>query len=412
MCWSRCSSFLPIIWPPTCFGLACTEPEGLELLNPTMSSTTGIRATTTSSAQELPEDLTLFFKAHAGQILEIEVLPSSFPLPSGSTSPILQDGPSLGIPKKALVHAFLAARHALFRTLKLNTLNEQEAEEAMTATQVVLLFDPEHITAANYRKRRLLNLRASRGNVLPESYIDIKNELVYMESLQTSPLHRHTKSPTLWHHRRWLVTEFFDQVCQVYNLPGSNRVNSEEALERLWRAELGVVERSGDRHPKNYYAWSYARWLLDFLLRKDLSGFNAVPVKCLAERSASRIHEWCLGHPADISGWSFLVHLLQIMGHEPQLQRKIFEGVWDFVRKFSWEGEAVWWFLRTVLAMEGVMPAMVRHQYISSLVDGLQERSKNQVFSSNTDQASISPISRAILFCATFGKLESAIVDG
>lgn len=371
-------------------------------------SSDGGDSTIAPKPQELYKELTEFFGAHAGEVLEIEVLPTGFPLPWGATLPILQDGPNLGITKKALVQAFLMARDTFFNTLKLNTPNEEEAEEAMTATQVILLFDPEHVTAANFRKRRLLSLRASRNSTTSESQVDIRNELVYLESLLTSPLHRHTKSPTLWHHRRWLVMEFFDQICRMYDFTGSPQANSKETFEPLWSAELEVIERSGDRHPRNYYAWAYARWLLEYLAEKDLRLPDESVILFLSRSSALKISVWCLAHPTDISGWSFLVYLLQSTIDEPELQGGVFDKVWKFTGKLSWEGEAVWWFLRTVLAMEGILPVGVRRQYVERIVEGLQTRSTGQMIGFNTDQISTSPVAQAVRFCAKFGHLEGA----
>lgn len=378
-----------------------------------MSSTSsrGDIVTTSTSPQHFYKELSDFINAHTGHVLQIEVLPSSFPLPSGATSPILHDGPNLGVPKKALVQAFLIARHTLFSTLQLTTPTEREAEDAMTVTHVILLFDPEHLTAANYRKRRLLDLRATRSNTVPDMHIYIKNELVYLESLLTSPLHRHTKSPTLWHHRRWLVTEFLDQVCREYTLTGNDCSCSEEGFEPLWRAELGVVERSGDRHPKNYYAWSYARWLLGYLAEKNLSGQDNSARRFSPGGSAWRVYEWCLVHPTDISGWSFLIHLLRVMRQEPGLHKEIFEKVWEFTRKFSWEGEAVWWFLRTVLAMEGFMPVEVRNRYLQTIMEGLQGRSKTQALDFGTEERSTNPVVQAVHFCTKFGHFESPLIN-
>lgn len=357
---------------------------------------------------ELYKELTEFLGAHTGEVLEIEVLPAGFPLPWGATLPILQDGPNLGITKKALVQAFLVARDTFFNTLKLDTQNEHEAEEAMTATRVILLFDPEHVTAANFRKRRLLSLRASQNNTTSESHVDIRNELVYLESLLTSPLHRHTKSPTLWHHRRWLVMGFFDQVCHVYNTSGSDRTDSRETFEALWGAELEVIERSGDRHPRNYYAWAYARWLLECLTEKSLSLPDKSTIPFMIRYSALRISEWCLAHPTDISGWAFLVHLLQKKTQAPELQTEVFDKAWAFTSKLSWEGEAVWWFLRTVFAMEGILPVGARRQYVESIVEGLQTRSTGLMVGFNGDQTSSNPVVQAVCFCAKFGNFEGA----
>ena len=375
---------------------------------PTMSTTSdGGDPTTLPSPHEAYKELTLFFSSRAGEVTAIEVLPVAFPLPWGATSPILQDGPNLGITKRALVQAFLVGRQIFFDTLKLITPNEQETEEAMNATQVILLFDPEHTTAANFRKRRLLGLRAARSTVTSGIYADIKNELVFLESLLTSPLHKHTKSPTLWHHRRWLVKEFLNEVGHVRNSPGSDNAGSNEIFGSLWAAELGVVERSGDRHPRNYYAWAYARWLVAYLADENLSPPDESGIPLLTGCSAPRIHVWCLAHPTDISGWSFLVHLLQNLTYEPNLQREIFERGWEFTCKLSWEGEALWWFLRTVLAMEGILPVELRRQYFQSIVDG---QLKTGALDSDNHRTTTNSAVQAVRFCAKFGKLECAFL--
>lgn len=113
--------------------------------------------------------------------------------------------------------------------------------------------------------------------------------------------------------------------------------------------------KAGERHPRNYYAWNYARDLLraicgneDLGTRRDVRG---VPV----EESLREVHYWCLQHPGDISGWSFLLFLLRRGdiagegggGFEGEVQRCV-QVTWDFIRKFEWRGESARWFLSAV----------------------------------------------------------------
>ena len=69
---------------------------------------------------------------------------------------LLQDNLNIGIPKKILVLAFLRARELFFSDIKAAGPSSPLAFEA---TRVILLFDTEFITVANFRKRRLLQLR-------------------------------------------------------------------------------------------------------------------------------------------------------------------------------------------------------------------------------------------------------------
>lgn len=61
--------------------------------------------------QHVYESLCRYFDEHEHEVIEIEILPSAIEPPTGS---LMQDGSSLGIPKKALAGAFLAARQAFF----------------------------------------------------------------------------------------------------------------------------------------------------------------------------------------------------------------------------------------------------------------------------------------------------------
>ncbi len=323
--------------------------------------------TTPRDSEDLYKELTSFFQAHAGKVLEVEVLPTGFPLPPEATSSILQDDTKLGITKKSLALAFLTARHIFFSILKPDGCKAQGSEEANLATQVILLFDPEHITAANYRKRRLLQLGSASGTGTPINAIN--HEMIFLESLLTSPLHRHTKSPTLWHHRRWLMAQYFHQCWELHCSHREDRHCLKETFKQFWMSELRIIMRSGERHPKNYYAWTYARWALGFLAEKGVIGTSEKSIRYLAVCSAQTVLDWCFAHPADISGWAFLFFLLRHAERDAELRKSVIQRTFDFICKFAWTGEALWWFVRAVLPMEDIDLTDERQQYIQSILE-------------------------------------------
>lgn len=280
-----------------------------------------------SVAIELPaqayEALSNYFKAHEKQILQIEVLPRSIKPPDGV---LMVDGTNVGIPKKTLTLAFIEARKRFF--------NDDPQPLRLNATKIILLFDPEHLTAANYRKQHLTTLKGDTSQEGQLAYRKaVKYEFCFLDSILTSPLHRQSKSPTLWQHRLWLLKLL---------VPKDKESVSEESRKEFWRKELDAVFRSGESHPKNYYAWQYARRLEE---RIDVLDATLNFAQC--------IKAWCCKHPSDISGWSCLLYLVPKI--EPPSERH--DLVWEVLKyaiDLQAEQESLWVFIRTVLAHEAM----------------------------------------------------------
>ena len=128
---------------------------------------------------------------------------------------------------------------------------------------------------------------------------------------------------------------------------------SEGAVKRYWDKELEVVMKAGERHPRNYYAWAYARDLLRELAGKGRKWG-------LVRARVRRVQRWCLQHPRDVSGWAFLEFLLREVGGEgnrggEEVVRRVVWETRQFVRKFEWRGESITWFLKSVQRLEGGM---------------------------------------------------------
>ncbi|KAI6092696.1 hypothetical protein F4821DRAFT_223047 [Hypoxylon rubiginosum] len=250
-------------------------------------------------------------------LLEIEFLGKEYPLAPGTS--YLRDGLAVGIPKLRLAQAFFVARQILQNRLDGGSVPHNEM---LAATAVLLLMDPEHLTAANIRKRLLVSALERSG---PDKSA-LRQEKQFVDSLVTSRLHRHTKSPTLWSHRRWLFHLF---AAHGISIDIQHDIKS-------------IVMIAGERHPRNYTAWHHARILLGHYPKA-------------AELVAIDVKEFCLRNHTDISGWSFLSYA--IFGIEAEERRRdicslILADVLKIADSLGWINESVWVFLRNITTAE------------------------------------------------------------
>lgn len=80
-----------------------------------------------------------------------------------------------------------------------------------------------------------------------------------------------------------------------------------KSFRRWSRKEVSTVLRAAEAHPKNYYAWTYARWLVSV----QNVGFNQ-----------EDLVSWCMKHPGDVSGWSFLAWLWMVEAQQVSSQQQ------------------------------------------------------------------------------------------
>jgi len=242
------------------------------------------------------------------------------------------------------------------------------------ATRIMLLTDPENLSAANARKRRLLALAPTRPGSPDASSRDgiIEQELHLLDTLLNSPLRRHTKSPTLWSHRRWLVTTFYDEVARASAAQAEQRQERKTAqfpaaphtagFTSLLRRELLVVARAGSLHPANYTAWDYARKLLRIVQSRSggsSSSSNTAAAGAAAadvDGAVAFVHAWCRAHVSDVSGWAFLAHLLRAARSSgPKVAAQVLLITVDEAERYRYAGAAVWSFLRTAAAQPSLL---------------------------------------------------------
>lgn len=249
-------------------------------------------------------------------LLEIEILPKSHVLEPSTF--LLQDGKALAISKIGLVQAFLEARK-IFQGHQSKEGLTLSANDLLAATSVMLLMDPEHLTAANSRKMLIRS-----ETELVQKLDLIQRDRAFVDSLLTSRLHRHTKSPTLWSHRRWSI-----ETGRLLDI-------QPDVMKDL---KL-IIMVAGERHPKNYYGWCHARWLTRLAV-KDQAGYDVYDLMV-----ATKL--WCFRNHTDISGWSFLTFLLMML--DGTATRTVFDETIKLAISLQWNTESTWVFLRSLAA--------------------------------------------------------------
>lgn len=308
-----------------------------------------------NDSQAVYNDIVKALNSTTSDLLDIEFLGKSHPIPLDGN--VLQEENSVAVPKLKLVQAFIAARRLFFDCL--TDFNEEKFQDIRDATAVILLMDPEHLTAANTRKRII-----QRHLTGPKAELEaaLTRELFVIDSFLTSRLHRHTKSPTLWSHRRWLLEIF----------------KSSEITHDIQRDLTAVILVAAARHPRNYYAWLHMRWLLETFHSIDSSSESSSKILTAAK-------DWCLRHPADTSGWSFL--LFYLFSIEPSKNARIeanssvCKEVLGLATSFRWTHESVWVFLRTLVAA-GEIEKSKRSSFFQTIEASIatqQKSSKGQV---------------------------------
>jgi hypothetical protein len=121
--------------------------------------------------------------------------------------------------------------------------------------------------------------------------------------------------------------------------------------------EMGIVFRAGDCHPKNYHAWTYARYIWQHLWL-----YQSSEIQLQLSQLNESIQSWCNAHVSDHSGWMF--YLWYWGGDRPWRERLMeFEKPIDVVKQVLKRGthvtpghEALWAFVRgSVIGMEDVL---------------------------------------------------------
>lgn len=146
----------------------------------------------------------------------------------------------------------------------------------------------------------------------------------------------------------------------------SRNLDHQENTQSFVMAELAVISKSGERHPKNYYAWQYGRRLFE---AADI--YNSLSAKSdfqeLLRVSIKTVHGWCLRNPSDISGWSYILYLLRRLEPGQDVTEVIVDKTLQLAYDFRWHHESLWVFLRTAIAEGCLLSEEKRKIYLQRL---------------------------------------------
>ncbi|OJD28001.1 hypothetical protein ACJ73_00607 [Blastomyces percursus] len=384
-----------------------------------------------SAPQNYHENLTKLLETRGNQVFDIHFLPDGF-------GDLLHEGNEIGISKKALVQCFIKARQIFFSlpTLRpepktpepsrsqrhsapkasldgpfqsppktntnLDSSSEDSSQSLLFQTEILLLLDSEHLTACNWRKRRLCALKEENQSQCPTSatqYLStLHTEISFTTTILRSPLHRHTKSPVLWYHRKWTMMQLLDLYRDdpVAAFAGSHHLPhygtdtdtnaaaaATAAVNQILSYEVSIVLQAGTHHPKNYYAFSYLREFMGLfadalasaqcqvlLTTTPTTGLQKqvmIRLGVLARMVLGTVHIWCLtySHRRDISAWSFLLWLLEVVGGADGdgnegngdaniLRKTMVDKSARLGAEVLWDGEGLWIFVDLAMKRFGI----------------------------------------------------------
>lgn len=145
-----------------------------------------------------------------------------------------------------------------------------------TSSQVLVLLNPEYMTAFNHRKK-LVQLQ----------YLDMKSEYQFTSFLLT----KHSAKPRVWEYRAWL-----------YNLIGKRERNLAE--------DIRICNLTADRYPCNYPSWGFRRMIQINTLPQNTLRFDALKLELLESNT------FVDRHVSDSSGWSYRQRILYLLGDQ------------------------------------------------------------------------------------------------
>ncbi|OAX77121.1 hypothetical protein ACJ72_08584 [Emergomyces africanus] len=360
-----------------------------------------------SSPQDYHGTLTKLLASRGNQVFDIHFLPEHF-------GDLLHEGTEIAISKKALVQCF-CARSTTRASCPQPTCNasahyprsfpeDYSSQPLLLQTEILLLLDSEHLTACNWRKRRLCALRDRRSQT-PSSaaqyHSALHTEISFTTTILRSPLHRHTKSPVLWFHRKWTMIQLL-ALCPddpVAAFMGSHHLSHYDAeadadadaatptaataaVDQIVNYEVSIVLQAGTHHPKNYSAFSYLREFMGLFAealaavrRRQATTITVGQQQVdkwlgnLARMVLETVHTWCLtySHRRDISAWSFLFWLLEVAWDADAdldgdgdnenvntLRKKVVDKTARVGVEVSWDGEGLWIFVDLAMRKFGI----------------------------------------------------------
>jgi len=204
-------------------------------------------------------------------------------------------------------------------------------ERLWQVTKCLLLLCPDHATAWSDRKRIIFRMqgRKNKGSMATENVeksnvsdmdeLDLwQREIQFLNLLFT----QHSKAPNSWAHRKWISK----QMITIISHCDSNDVKKNEIISKWTNDELEICTSIAQKYPKNYYAWTHRRFVIDTLLKlqatilqnsnddkSDIEWYTEFLWQTL-ESEYEFIHsKWMMKHVSDHSAVHYGGEVLRIM---------------------------------------------------------------------------------------------------
>eukprot|EP00058_Branchiostoma_floridae_P001218 XP_002586706.1 hypothetical protein BRAFLDRAFT_217651 [Branchiostoma floridae] len=244
-------------------------------------------------AHRILSDLSTAFQRHPN-IDEVGFI--CCPTCQHNRSPVVVENNKLGIETWCLELIFPYAHDKVLRARSRDDSGRKikvsrSARSLLEATRAVLLVQADCLTAWNIRK-----------------------ELVEAEDLKSIQdlkfaalvLTKHPKSSETFAHRRWLLKQVVQKTSSTSLQPHPRGRKAELPCdEKLLEAELAVCQRSAERYPSNYYAWTHRAWVVENVARCHYK---------ILMRELSDTRHWISRHISDHSGLQYRQFLITQLG--------------------------------------------------------------------------------------------------
>jgi len=191
-------------------------------------------------------------------------------------SPVVVVDDKLAIESWCVKYVYLYANE---RFLRRRRDSVEENKELGDITRILLLINPEYLSAWNARKLLVI-----------QGIIDIKDELSFSYLL----LVKKPKSCDIFCHRRYLITRLFQTPSQSID------------LIQVVKNELKLCSVTADKYARNYYSWSHRYWVVTFLT--SVSTSNGIVSEIIREE-LSFTREWIPSHVSDFGA----IHYRQVL---------------------------------------------------------------------------------------------------
>ncbi|XP_078617354.1 protein prenyltransferase alpha subunit repeat-containing protein 1-like [Branchiostoma floridae x Branchiostoma japonicum] len=273
-------------------------------------------------AHRILSDLSTAFQRHPN-IDEVGFI--CCPTCQHNRSPVVVENNKLGIETWCLELIFPYAHDKVLRARSRDDSGRKvkvsrSARSLLEATRAVLLVQADCLTAWNIRKE------------LVEA-----EDLKCIQDLKFAALvlTKHPKSSETFAHRRWLLKQVVQKTSSTSPQPhpvapashtnglvaadqASGGATAAQPLsaqrgakaelpcdEKLLETELAVCQRSAERYPSNYYAWTHRAWVVENVARCHYK---------ILMRELSDTRHWISRHISDHSGLQYRQFLITQLG--------------------------------------------------------------------------------------------------